>query len=99
MFKLKTAHSVLLTLALAIAVNLALPDTMFAGDKRGRNRGRNSEKKSEKFINGHDARDGRLDGRGPKSRGKNKQDDDDLLDDDRGSGNRRKGRSPRRRRN
>ncbi len=31
-------------------------------------RGRYLDKKDEKFINGHDARDGRWDGRGPKSR-------------------------------
>ena len=31
-----------------------------------RKRGRGIDKKDEKFINGHDARDGRWDGRGPK---------------------------------
>ncbi len=35
-------------------------------DERGRRR--NSDKKEEKFINGHDARDGRWDGRGPKAK-------------------------------
>lgn len=33
-----------------------------------RERRRNLDKKEEKFINGHDARDGRWDGRGPKSK-------------------------------
>jgi hypothetical protein len=36
-------------------------------NKQGRWRGRNKRnKKAEKFINGHDARDGRWDGRGPR---------------------------------
>ena len=36
------------------------------GYGQGRGRGRGQDKKSEKFINGHDARDGRWDGRGPR---------------------------------
>ena len=32
---------------------------------QGRGRGRGQEKKLDKFVNGHDARDGRWDGRGP----------------------------------
>ena len=32
---------------------------------QGRGRGRGQDKKLDKFINGHDARDGRWDGRGP----------------------------------
>jgi len=32
---------------------------------QGRGRGRGLDKKPDKFINGHDARDGRWDGRGP----------------------------------
>ena len=39
---------------------LALPATSFA-----QGRGRGQEKKLDKFVNGHDARDGRWDGRGP----------------------------------
>ncbi len=35
-------------------------------DCRGK-RGRGLDKKEDKFINGHDARDGRWDGRGPKT--------------------------------
>lgn len=31
----------------------------------GQGRGRGQEKKLDKFVNGHDARDGRWDGRGP----------------------------------
>jgi len=33
---------------------------------QGRGRGRGQDKKLDKFINGHDARDGRWDGRGPR---------------------------------
>jgi hypothetical protein len=82
MLRLKTLRFALLTLVLAIAANLALSSVTFAKDKRGR--GRNSDKKSEKFVNGHDARDGRWDGRGPKWKGKNKWDDIYWYDDHRG---------------
>ena len=34
---------------------------------QGRGRGRGQDKKLDKFINGHDARDGRWDGRGPRA--------------------------------
>lgn len=34
---------------------------------QGRGRGRGQEKKLGKFVNGHDARDGRWDGRGPRN--------------------------------
>lgn len=34
---------------------------------QGRGRGRGQDKKLYKFVNGHDARDGRWDGRGPRS--------------------------------
>ena len=46
----------------------ALPATAFA-DKRGRGRNRDFDKRARKcgkFINCHDARDGRWDGRGPR---------------------------------
>jgi len=33
---------------------------------QGRGRGRGQDKKIDKFVNGHDARDGRWDGRGPR---------------------------------
>jgi len=36
------------------------------GFAQGRGHGRGQDKKAVKFVNGHDARDGRLDGRGPK---------------------------------
>jgi hypothetical protein len=40
----------------------ALPAATFG---QGRGRGRGQEKKLDTFVNGHDARDGRFDGRGP----------------------------------
>ena len=62
-----------------VALMLASIPTAAAKDKRGKSRDK-SEKKEEKFINGHDARDGRWDGRGPrKNRGRN---DCDHCDDD-----------------
>jgi hypothetical protein len=33
---------------------------------QGRGRGQGQQKKLDKFVNGHDARDGRWDGRGPR---------------------------------
>ena len=47
---------------LGLVLLVAMPALTFA---QGRGRGRGQDKKSEKFINGHDARDGRWDGRGP----------------------------------
>lgn len=41
-------------------------DCFDCSDDRWRRRGKS--KKDDKFINGHDARDGRFDGRGPKVR-------------------------------
>jgi hypothetical protein len=43
---------------------MALSGLTFA--QHGRGRGRFNDKKAGKFINGHDARDGRFDGRGPR---------------------------------
>ena len=51
--------------ALVLAASLLLP--AYAG-AQGRGRGRGLTKKSQKFINGHDARAGRWDGRGPRPR-------------------------------
>lgn len=60
------------TLTLLLLASLCLPLTTLASPKKGQGRGR--DKKNEKFINGHDARDGRYDGRGPK---RDRDDDDD----------------------
>lgn len=54
----KFVKAILLGLILVVA----MPALTFA---QGRGRGRGRDKKIEKFINGHDARDGRWDGRGP----------------------------------
>lgn len=51
-------------IVLAGIVLLALPAVSMA---QGRGHGRGQQKKLGKFINGHDARDGRWDGRGPRS--------------------------------
>ena len=51
-------------MALMLTCTLLLPAQGFA---QGRGHGRGLAKKSEKFINGHDARDGRWDGRGPRT--------------------------------
>jgi hypothetical protein len=53
----------LLIVVLMIASTFLLPSYGFA---QGRGHGRGQSKKSAKFINRHDARDGRWDGRGPK---------------------------------
>jgi hypothetical protein len=61
--------SVLRIAVMALIVAMAMPVTSLAqGQGRGRGRGRDFdklEKKCGKFINCHDARDGRWDGRGP----------------------------------
>jgi hypothetical protein len=70
MFKHGTLRFALLIAAMAIVVNMALSDVTFANHDRGRGRGRGHfiVKKRGKFINEHDARDGRFDGRGPRRR-------------------------------
>ena len=52
----------ILVLGLMIFVGMST-DAMAQGRGRGRDRG--FDKKCEKFVNCHDARDGRWDGRGP----------------------------------
>lgn len=52
----------ILVLGLVVFVGMST-DAM--GQGRGRGRGRGLDKKCEKFVNCHDARDGRWDGRGP----------------------------------
>ena len=52
----------MLVLVAGLLLLLSIPATSFA---QGRSRGRGQEKKLGKFVNGHDARDGRWDGRGP----------------------------------
>src|SRR5262245_11719833 len=79
MLKFRTLRFALLITALAIVVNMALSDVTFAKQRRGRF----NDKKAGKFINGHDARDGRWDGRGPRARFGDRRDRDDWRDRDR----------------
>lgn len=56
---------------LALLLALALPGTAFAdqrewGRHRGNDRHDRNDRKCGKFVNCHDARDGRWDGRGPR---------------------------------
>ncbi|HEX8685222.1 MAG TPA: hypothetical protein VF654_01935, partial [Pyrinomonadaceae bacterium] len=62
---------------LAVAVFLALPALTFAQHGRGR------RNKDEVFVNGHDARDGRHDGRGPRRDRRDRRDVDGDGDYDR----------------
>lgn len=60
---MRVFNKVAKVLMLGMILLLAVPTLSFA---QGRGRGRGHDKKYEKFINRHDARDGRWDGRGPK---------------------------------
>lgn len=51
-----------MTLLLAVA----MPTTSFGKDRGRQGRGRDRQGKCGKFVNCHDARDGRVDGRGPR---------------------------------
>jgi hypothetical protein len=51
--------------SLIMAITLLVPPSGLA---QGRGHGRGLSKKSVKFVNGHDARDGRWDRRGPRPR-------------------------------
>lgn len=95
MIKLKTLRVALLAAILAIIVNLALDVVAFAHDKRGR--GRVHNRKAEKFINGHDARDGRFDDRGPRFRFRDRRNRDEWRDRSRDGGWHRRGIQRRRR--
>ena len=64
----KTKLSILTAMLFALIVLLASPATSLAqgrGRGHGNGRGPDLNKKQAKFINGHDARNGRWDGRGP----------------------------------
>ena len=60
--KLSTSKSLLGIVAVGLLIIFASSDAM--GQGRGRRASR-FDKKCEKFVNCHDARDGRWDGRGP----------------------------------
>ena len=51
----------ILLVGMSLSLLTALPALSFA-----QGRGRGQEKKLDRFVNGHDARDGRWDGRGPR---------------------------------
>jgi hypothetical protein len=70
---------------------MALPIISFAqgqGNGRGRGPGSNLDKKCAKFVNCHDARDGRLDGRGPGVTQVRQQSDADIFRNRRNRGDR-----------
>jgi hypothetical protein len=58
-------HFMVISAALVLFVSLLVPAHVVA---QGNGRGRGQAKKLDKFVNGHDARDGRWDGRGPRPR-------------------------------
>jgi hypothetical protein len=62
--KLRKLNRKILMIVAGLVLLIAVPSTNFA---QGRGRGRGQEKKLDRFVNGHDARDGRWDGRGPRS--------------------------------
>ena len=80
---------VLRVAVIALLVVMAMPAVSLA-QGRGRGRGRRdfdrSDRKCEKFVNCHDARDGRWDGRGPRRRFEDRRfrrlRDRDFDDDD-----------------
>lgn len=78
MFNLKDKRSVLCAAIGLLSLVLTLPSVAVA---KPHGKGRGSDKKKEKFVNGHDARDGRWDGRGPKGKHRHDRDDDDRNDD------------------
>jgi len=61
--KLTKRNRKILLVVASLLLLTALPATSLA---QGRGRGRGQDKKLDKFVNGHDARDGRWDGRGPR---------------------------------
>lgn len=62
--KLLGSLGVVKVAVLGLLLTLSLPVDTF-GQGRGRRAGRGLDKKCDKFVNCHDARDGRWDGRGP----------------------------------
>lgn len=70
---------------LMLVIAVAMPGAALAQGKgnKERNKARQAAKKAEKFKNGQNARDGRWDGRGPRTdRDDRYDDDDDYYDDD-----------------
>lgn len=59
--KLRKLNRKILTIVTGLILLAAVPATNFA-----QGRGRGQQKKADRFVNGHGARDGRWDGRGPR---------------------------------
>jgi hypothetical protein len=57
------ARGLLLVSLFTMALSVSVPVRAFS-----QGRGNGQDKKAAKFVNGHDARDGRWDGRGPRPR-------------------------------
>jgi len=79
---LRTRMNAPAALLFALALTMALPIISFAqgrGNGRGRGPGSNLDKKCAKFVNCHDASDGRLDGRGPGVTQVGQQSDVDIF--------------------
>lgn len=77
---------------LALIIAICVPSVAL-GQGRGKNKNKD---KCDKFVNCHDARDGRVDGRGPRSDRDDDDYDDDDRDDDDDDYNRGRGRGRRR---
>jgi hypothetical protein len=61
---MKKATGTIKTIICAVILSLAMPVLGLADPPSGKARARQLRKKADKFINGHDARDGRWDRRG-----------------------------------
>lgn len=73
-------HNRNIVLAIASLILVTALPSFAAAQGRGRGRGHDKNWKCGVFVNCHDARDGRLDGRGPGSRiGQRNRDDDSIF--------------------
>jgi hypothetical protein len=87
---LRTRVNAPVAILFALSLTMALPIISFAqggGNGRGRGPGSNLDKKCAKFVNCHDARDGRLDGRGPGAIQVGQQSDVDIFNNRRNRDN------------
>lgn len=92
--KLMFSRKLIVTAVLALLV--LTMSTEVLGQGRNRRANRSSDKKCSKFVNCHDARDGRWDGRGPQRNTsvvgrifrRNRRDRDDVREGRRGRRNR-----------
>ena len=83
---MNTRKSLTIRIAIfVVALMLALPTLAFA--HKGHGKGRKHGKSKSVFVNGHDARDGRTDGRGPRRGSHHHREDRDDNDNDRDDDN------------